>query len=286
MMFILLFTVILYSGQSLFLRLYNASRDGKGELQFTVFYGVCAGVCTLAVNKFGFAPSVATVLLGLVNAAVLVTYNVSMSRAGGLGSYAFMMICVLTGGILVPLVYDMLYNGSTFNLMQIIAVVLMLVSFVIMNLDGIKEKKSGKYLIWCLILFIANGTYGILMNLQQTMMEFTQRSEMIITTFLGSGIITAVLGFVKEKGKFISDFKMSGKSAFHMLLSAVCATIAVNLYLFVMKNINLTVLNVVDNGGVLVVSALLAFLLFKEKPAPRTLAGIVLSCASIVMLCL
>ena len=71
-----------------------------------------------------------------------------------------------------------------------------------------------------------------------------------------------------------------------MFLSALCATIAVNLFLYTMSGINLTVLNVVDNGGVLVVSAILAFVLFKEKPAPRTIAGIVLSCASIVMLCL
>ena len=286
MMYLLIFTVLLYSGQSLFLRLYNASRGGRGEMQFTVFYGLFAGLCTLAINRFSYAPSTATVLLGLINAVVLVTYNISMNRAGGLGSYAFMMICVLTGGILVPMVYDMLYNKSSFNAMQIIAVVLMLVSFVIMNIDGIREKKSGKYLIWCLVLFIANGTYGILMNLQQTVMEFTQRSEMIITTFVGSGIVTAAMGLVKDRKGLIGGFRMSLKSALLMLLSALCATIAVNLFLYTMSGINLTVLNVVDNGGVLVVSAILAFVLFKEKPAPRTIAGIVLSCASIVMLCL
>ena len=286
MIYLLYFTVLLYSGQSLFLRLYNASRGGKGEMQFTVFYGMFAGLCTLAVNGFSYAPSAATVLLGLINAAVLVTYNISMSRAGGLGSYAFMMICVLSGGILVPMVYDVLYNKSSFSALQIVAVVLMLIAFVIMNIDGIREKKSGKYLVWCLILFFANGAYGVLMNLQQTIMDFTQRSEMIITTFIGSGLITAALGLVKAPKSLISGFRMSAKSAMLMLLSAVCATVAVNLFLYAMSGINLTVLNVVDNGGVLVVSALLAFLLFREKPEPRTLTGIVLSCASIVMLCL
>lgn len=286
MIYLLAFTVLLYSGQSLFLRLYNASRGDSGEMQFTIFYGLFAGLCTLAVGGFTYAPSLATVLLGLVNAVVLVTYNISMSRAGSLGSYAFMMICVLTGGILVPMVFDVLYNKSSFTVLQLIAVVLMLIAFVIMNIDGIREKKSGKYLIWCLILFVANGTYGILMNLQQTMMEFTQRNEMIITTFVGSGIVTAVSGLVKNPKGLISGFRMSLKSLGFMLLSAVCATVAVNLFMYCMSGINLTVLNVVDNGGVLVVSAILAFLLFKEKPETRTIVGIVLSCASIVMLCL
>jgi len=286
MMLLLVVTVLLYSGQSLFLRLYNASRDGAGEMQFTAFYGVFAGLCTLALNRFAFAPSTATVLLGLLNAAVLVTYNVSMSRAGGLGSYAFMMICVLSGGILVPMVYDAFYLGSSFSGLQYAAVALMLISFVIMNLDGLREKKSGRYLNWCLILFFANGAYGVLMSLQQTMMEFTQRNEMIITTFLGSGLITAAMAMIRSPRGFISGFRMGGRSVLMMCLSAVCATVAVNLYLYVMPYINLTVLNVVDNGGVLAVSAVLAFVVFHEKPAVRTIAGILLACASIVMLCL
>ena len=286
MILLLAATVLLYSGQSLFLRLYNASRNGAGEMQFTAFYGVCAGLCTLALNGFSFAPGKMTVLLGLINAVVLVVYNVSMSRAGSLGSYAFMMICVLSGGILVPMVYDAFWLGSEFGAMRVTGVALILAAFVIMNLDGLREKKSGRYLIWCLILFFANGAYGVLMSLQQNAMEFTQRNEMIITTFLGSGIITAIAGLVRAPGGFIKGFRMSARSLLMMCLSAACATVAVNLYLYVMKDINLTVLNVVDNGGVLVVSALLAFVIFREKPEARRIAGIILSCASIVLLCL
>ena len=276
--------VMLYSFQSLFLKLYTSSRSGAGELQFSVFYGACAGICTLALNGFSYAPSWITVLLGLVNALVLLTYNITMGRTGSLGSYAFMMICVLSGGILVPMVYDALYLKSSFGPLQIAAVILMLASFVVMNLDGIKEKKSGKYLAGCITLFCANGAYGVLMSLQQTLMDFTQRSEMIITTFMGMGLITAVSSIVKSTRALIDGFRMSARSALFMALSAVSATIAVNMLLYAMKSINLTVLNVVNNGGVLAVSAIFAFVIFREKPAARTIVGIIMACASIVML--
>ncbi|MBQ4089136.1 MAG: hypothetical protein IJC56_04560 [Clostridia bacterium] len=278
--------IILYSFQSLFLRLYNASRNGQGEMQFSVVYGLCAGICTLAINGFVYAPSWITVLLGVINAGVLLTYNISMGRAGSLGSYAFMMICVLTGGILVPMVYDAVYLKNSFNAVQLIAVALMIAAFIVLNLDGIKEKKSGKYLLFCVILFFANGAYGIFMNLQQNLMEFTQRNEMIITTFLGTGIVTAIMAAVKSPRELISGFRMSAKSAAFMMGSAISATIAVNMMLYAMKVINFTVLNVVANGGILVVSSVYAFVLFKEQATVRKLIGIAMACASIVMLSL
>lgn len=278
--------VLLYSFQSLFLRYYTMSRNGRGALQFSVVYGVTAGIFTLAIGGFSYAPSVLTLSLGLINAVMLLLYNTCMSRAGSLGSYAFMMICVLSGGILVPMAYDALCWGAGFSAMQLMAVAIILAAFVVMNLEGFREKKSGRYLVWCLALFVANGAYGVIMNLQQRLMEYTQHTEMIVTSFLGMGVITAAVAFAKSPRMFLEDFRMSGKSLVFMLASAISATLAVNLMMYSMQRVNLTVLNVINNGGVLVVSAIFAFVLFHEKPAPRTLVGMVLACVSIVMLSL
>lgn len=286
MIMIFVLMVMLYSFQSLFLKYYNMSRGGRGEMQFSVVYGAVAGICTLAVNGFSYAPSTATLAIGLINALMLLTYNISMSRAGALGSYAFMMICLLSGGILVPMVYDALYWGTSFTPVQLIAVAFMIAAFVVMNLDGFREKKSGRYLIWTIILFAANGAYGVLMNLQQRLTNYAQHSEMIITSFLGMSVITVILALAKSPKSFVNDLRMSAKSAIFMLASAVSATVAVNLFMYSMQRVDLTVLNVINNGGVLVVSAIFAFVLFGEKPAVRTIIGIATACVSIVMLSL
>lgn len=280
----LLVMATLYSFQSLFCRMYTNARNGQGATQFTVVYAAFAGICTLAVNGFAYAPSRTTLLLGVINALVLLTYNVSMVKCGSLGSYAFMMICVLSGGILVPMFYDAIYLNFAFSPLQIIAVVLIIAAFIVLNLDGIRAKKNAQYLMWCAILFVVNGMYGVFMNLQQILTDFTERSEMIITTFLGMGIVTATFELLVHRKKFLNDFRMEKKALVPMVLSSISATLAVNLLMQVMKNVNVTVLSVVNNGGVLVLSAIFAFTVFKEKMEKHTLIGMLMACASIVML--
>jgi len=285
-MFYLPFTVMLYSFQSLFNRLYTAERRGRGALPFTVGYGLIVGVCTLALNGFAYRPAMPTLVLGLINGVALLIYNVSMVKCGTLGSYAIMMIAMLSGGILVPMVYDMLYLGTQFSALQLFAVALMLVAFVVMNLDGFKGKKEVPYLIWCAILFAANGLYGVMLNLQQNLMHFTQRNEMIITTFLGTAVLITVFELLFARKSFVEDCRMSGKAWLFMALSSISATVAVHLLLLAMAAVNVTLLNVVNNGGVLVVSAVFAFTLFREKLDLRKGIGIAAACVSIVLLSL
>ena len=284
MLFMLFILALLCSFQSLFCRLYSSSRDGEGAVQFSVFYAAFVGVCTLAVNRFAYAPSGITVLLGLINAMMLLTYNIAMVKCGSLGSYAFMMGCSLSGGILVPMVYDALYLGYVFSLFQLAAIALILLAFVLMNLDGFAEKTNGRYLLWCGILFVANGLYGVLMNLQQTLMNFTMRNEMIITTFLGMALMTGAFQMLVARKRFLDGFRMSRRSALHLFLSALSATLAVNLMMILMKSVNITMLSVIDNGGVLVLSALYAFTLFKEKPKPIGMLGLLLVGVGVIML--
>ena len=284
MLFMLFVLALLFSFQSLFCRLYASARDGEGAVQFSVFYAAFVGVSTLAFNRFAYAPSGITVLLGLINAMILLTYNIAMVRCSSLGSYAFMMVCSLSGGILVPMVYDALYLGYVFSPFQLAAIALILIAFVLMNLEGFTEKKNARYLLWCAILFAANGLYGVFMNLQQTLMNFTMRNEMIVTTFLGMALMTSAFQMLVGRKEFLRGFQMSCRAALHAFLSALSATLAVNLMMILMKSVNITMLSVMDNGGVLVLSALYAFTLFKEKPKPSGMLGLLLVGVGVIML--
>lgn len=276
--------VLFATGQSLFCRMYTSAQNGRGAVQFSVLYAFLAGVCTLAIGGFRYAPSGTTLLLGALNAVMLLTYNIAMVHAGNLGSFAFLMIGVLSGGILVPMAYDLIFLGTRLNAWQIAAVAMMLVSFVMMNRDGLSGKKSGAYLAWVGVLFLVNGLYGTLMGLQQNAMEFTQRSEMIVTTYLGTAVIGTLFSLVRERGEFFRGFRMSGRAAAFLGASALCCTGSVNLLLYAMKLVRLTVLNVTVNGGVLVISAGLAYFVFREKMTAWKIAGIGLAAVSVILL--
>lgn len=278
--------VLLYTGQSLFCRLYTAKRGGDAGVCFAVCYGAIVGLGTLVLSGFRIVPSRTTLVLGLLNAMILLLYNVSLVRAGSLGSYAFMMVLNLSGGILIPMLYDVLWLRTPIGVTGILGVLVTIGSFLLMNPLGSAGRMSKRYLIWVGLLFLANGLYGTVMNLQQRLSEFSQRNEMITVTFLGMAVVTFLIRFGREGKGFLASFRMGGKAFGFLLLSSLCALTAVHLLLIVMKHVDLTVLTVADNGGVLVLSTLCAFLLFHEPANRRTVLGMLAACLGIVLMSL
>lgn len=283
--------VVLYSFQSLFLKLfsarYPAEKSAQASTVFNISYGAFAGVTTLCAMGFRFSASRVTLICGLVNAATLLAYNVSMIQASRRGSYAFQMIAMLFGGIVVPMLHSVIFLGDRLSVMQCAAVALMLASFVLMNLQGLSLKGSGKsFLLWCLALFLSNGLYGILMNYQQLRMNGAERNEMIVLTYLGMAALCALFQGARDPKGLASGFRMPVKPLAFLLTCCLCATLASHLLLYVLTMVDSTVLYTIDNGGVLALSVLYSCVLFHEKLNRFQIAGIALSLASIIMLSL
>lgn len=271
--------------QSAFLRCYTDKRaDGKGAFQYSVFYAGWIGFVTLALNGFRYNPSSITVVLGLINCAVFALYSIGMVKSMNLGPYTFLMVCMLSGGILVPFLYDSIALRTPISLYRFAGIAIMLASFAVMNPEGFREKKSGKFLFWCAMLFIANGFYGVLMNTQQRLANYTQRSEMIITTYLGMALISFIIETAVNRKNFLADYRMPKIAWLFMFLSATCATVAQNTTLMIMKYFDITQVSVITNGGVLAGSGLLAFTLFREKFRVRVLIGMLMAGTAIVLL--
>ena len=281
--------VVLFSLQSLFMKLFSQSypsSDGaRTTTVFSVVYGLFVGAATLAVAGFHLAPSGTTWLLGCLNAAALFTFNMSMIQASRLGSYSIQMISLLFGGIIVPMVYGVIVLGETLTALQIAAVFIMLVSFVLMNLQGLSLKSaSGRFLGWCLAVFLANGFYGVLMNEQQNRMAGAERSEMIAITFFGMALMYIVLQLIRDPAVLRTGFRMSKRSAVYLVVCCSIATVAVHMILYILTLVDQTVLYTIDNGGGVILSVVYSRLLFKEKLSVPQLIGAGMALVSIVML--
>ncbi|MEG0766347.1 MAG: EamA family transporter [Clostridia bacterium] len=289
--FLLFIMVLLFTGQSFFLKCYsqNQSSDvGQSNATFSIVYGAFAGIATLLLGAGKYAPTLPTLLLGGMNALMLLLFNTASLQGNQRGSYAFLMITSLSGGILVPLVCNCLFQGEVLNVWQLLAIVLMLASFVVMNLKGMTFSGVAKtYYFWCALVFLTNGLYGVLMDYQGRLTGGTQTNEMIITTFLGMSLATFCIQCIRQPRTLRTMFCMRRKALAFLLLTCTCATCAVNLLLrLLLITPSATVLYAVNNGSVLVCSALLAYTLLHEKPTASRVIGIGLSCASILMLSL
>ena len=253
--------ILFFSFQSLFTRLYSANYAGpdagKATPVFSVCYGVFIALASFLVGGMTFAPSWQTILLGLLNAGMLIFYNTSIIEAGNRGSYSFLMVASMFGGILVPMAIGLLFLGETLSGLQVVAVVMMLISLVLMNVRTISFKGASRsYYIWCIVLFFANGLYGAINNLQAQVMNGAERTEMLTILYLASALAAIATELVKGQGKqLVQGFKMGRKSAIYMVITCLSATAAANLLLYILTLMSSSVLYTIDSGAVLVLSS-------------------------------
>lgn len=307
MQVILIITIIvLYSLQTLFCNFFDKKYKGSKDLSplvFCILQGAFIVVFTLVWMAFdidassagisakwigfNFSPSIFTICIGFLNAFALFGYNIAIIKAGAKGSYAFMNVAMLFGGIVLPAIYEMC-TGSALAIHQYVAIAVMLISFVLMNYKDMKLKGTAfVYYIYCVILFVCNGLYGTFLKIQNVHAE-NESNEMIIFTFGGMGLIALVQLALKEKKNMSQAFKMGKSAVLPLVLCLVVSAMAINVYMLLIPLLGnvVTILYTIDNGGVLVLSAIYSVVIFKEKIDVLKFMGIILAVLSIVALAL
>lgn len=282
-----LLCVLLYTGQSFFNRMFSGSYKGASEIATPVFsslYGAIVVVLTLLLNGGRFSPSLPTVLFGMGDGVILFVYNLSMIQAARRGPYTFQSILMLFGNVVVCLLFAALFWGDHITGIQFLGIAIMLAAFVVLNAGGLKFTGIRKgYFFWVIMLFLTNGFYGVLMDSQQRVIS-NERNEMIILVFLTLAVISVGYLLIMKKGKIREAYVMEKRAAAFVVLSSLCAGFAVYLLMQLLKSVPSYILFTVTNGGVLVFSALLSFVILREKPTKLTILGVVLSVVSIVLL--
>lgn len=282
------FCVLCYTGQNFFNKLYAIRYPGPAAAAtpvFSVIYGLLTGLATLVYNGFRFQPGGITLGLGILCGGMLFLFNLCLINASRSGPYAFQSIMMLFGNTLLPLLFSILWWRDQLTLRQLAGIVVMLLSFVIFNRKGLRFEEAKKgYFLWVCLLFLANGFYGILMDSQQRVMQQTQRSEMIIITFLVSALISLVYLLITQKKQAAKAFRMGGKNWACALSSSVCAALAINILMLALRFVPASILYTVNNGGVLILCALLGVIAFHEKLEKHMLTGLAVAVLGLVIL--
>jgi len=252
---------------------------------FTAMFGLSIGLVSWAIGGFQITVNPYTVLFGGLNAIALFLYNLSMIRAGQRGSYSFMMICMLVGGTICPMFHEVLFLNGVLSVVQIVGIILMCIAFVVMNLKGLTLKGSNlQYLFWCLVLFVSNGSYTIINNLQQILTNHADRSMMLLFSYTGSAVLAFAYHLISRKREAFCDYCVGKKAAGWLLASCASAVISANLLFIMFARMDATILYTIINGGIIVGSVIYAFFVFRERPSKSQLVGILISVVSIVLL--
>ncbi len=285
MVLVIALVILLYTMQSLFTRLFTDKYPGDKSLTTPVFAVVCGLIVTVVsfcFSGFSFHFSGLTVLLGVINAAVLYCYDATIIKASGSGPYSTLMAFSISGGIILPAL--VLWFTDGFLWMQLVSIIAIFGSvLLICQKEGEEKteeyKKNNKiFLITCTLLGVSNGIYGVLLSLQQSMTGVEEKEEMVVITFMGAALISLVQIIVKEKKKTLAAFRQNKLSLSFLLVASVVSALAINALVIALDGINQTVVYTFDNAGVLMLSAVASAVFFKEKLSVKNIVGCIIAC--------
>ena len=306
--------ILLYTLQSLFSKMYNDNYPGNPTYAadvFTVACGVVVGIVSLCFTGFQFGSfRWETLLLGLVNTAILYGYEQFIIKASGKGPYSIMMVFNLGGGIIVPALISPLlpftvFNGGMFAV-QMVAIVVICISIYLVSAkkeekteDTDSKKNLKAFFLLSALLAIVNGLYGVVYVVHYGLMEYAfaglgtealatainqQKQMLIIYSFAGAAIIAIIRLIEAEKKKAHLTFIQNKKSLLYLILAAVVSAMAVNILVLLVGIVNETLLYTFDNAGVMLLSALASALIFKDKLSPKNIIGCVIMTLALVMM--
>ena len=281
--------IVMYTLQSFFCKVYSDHYPGQCTMASPVFCmvsGCVVALVGLAVSGFSFTPSWQTVLLGVLNAVVLIAYNTCLIRASGSGPYSVLMVFMLSGGILVPAVVSLLF-GDRLSVVQWLSVALIVGAIWLVSRKEQDQRVSGAgFFLLCGGLFLTNGLYGSLFDLQQRLTGSEEKEEMVIITYLLTAVGAAAAAFLRRGKRLPGDFRQTRKSLVFLLLCSVVMAAAIHLLVYILPLVNVTILYTFDNAGVLLFSVLCSCVFFREKLSAWNIAGCVLMCAGLICMSL
>ena len=282
--------ILLYTMQNLFCRIYTGYYPGQKHNASPV-YTVISGLTVAAVTFFfagcSFSASPLTVLFAVLNAAALVGYNAFIVKASQTGSYSILMVFAIAGGISIPALVARIGFGDPLSVLKALSLVGIFVSVYMVSYkkeEDSEEKRKNRavFLLVCTGLAICNGAYGTLLDVQQRITGESEKEEMVIMTFLIGAVVAAVQLILSERKNSFSAFKQSKRSVVFLVLCAVISALAINLMVYIIRLVDVTVLYTFDNSGVMVLSVLASWVLFKEKLLPINIIGCLMMCAALV----
>ena len=308
-MIYLALTCTFFSVQFIFSKLYQKNSNGSinASLWMTIFYAIYS-IVFFGV-QIGFTPEISTsaVIYALLYSVAGIFTTLSSIIGMSLGRVSTITTFMLLGGMVLPFIYGVTVLNEAITIPKVIAIVIMIVSLIpslISKEEGDNKEQDKKkhmlYILVLLVVFIGNGAISIITNASQKAPDAvsTENYMFIIAVIqiiiaLTTAIIIALKNKKAEENFTKSLFSGVGRSYTlkAILLAFLCSALygvcnsLGNVFSLACVNANMdaSIQFPVISGSVIVLTALIAWALFKETPKKKDWISIVLSVAGVIL---
>ena len=244
---------------------------------FNALLGLFTAIIFFWINGFKADFSVFSFLMAMAVNILVITYNIIGFRLLKSGTMAIYTMFLMSGGMILPYVFGLVFLGESFSALRMAGLVLILLGVIFSNTGG--GKINTKQLIMCIAVFVLNGFVSITSKLHQTQTTFrTVKTEDFVLIgglfkFVFAGIMYLIY---KNKDKQ----KTGDNNAFIPLviiaLSAVAGGVSYLLQLNGAMALPASVLYPFITGGGIVMSSLAGVIVFGDKLSKNVVVSIVL----------
>ena len=240
-------------------------------------YSICIVIFGVLLFREGI--SIYTVVLAVVFGIVTALSSFYRMRSLATGPMHITLL-ITTSSMIIPTLSGMFF-GERFSLLKLLAM-FVLIFFIYLSLESSSNMKvNKKWLFFCLLAFISQGMIGVLQKVHQTSEHKGEVTAFLFVSFIFSLIYSRIM----IKGK-LKEVKLNKKIVMLAGVSGLCT--------FCMNFLNLKLSGLlpsqlffpVVNGSSIVLSSLMAVIIFKEKLSKKQLIGLVGGIISLIMICI
>lgn len=246
--------VILFSSQFLFNQKFQeqCGSDLNASMLFSLLSSICGFAVLFAINGFKTDFSLFSFLMGIAYSAVGLLYTFASIKAFEKVNLAAYSVFAMLGGMLIPSVFGILFNGEEISLLKILCYVFTVAAL----LFTVEFKGEKKYYAF---VFVLNGLTGVISVIHQsnTVYHIVDSMSFLILA-RASASIMCIPFCVKH---FNSVRKMITKSSVVYSFGFAIFCGVGNLFVLIaLKHLPASVQYPIITGGVMLVSLIISIM--------------------------
>ncbi len=225
------------------------------------------------IGGFKLEFSAYSLIMATAMATLAICYNIISFRILKDGNMALYTLFLMTGGMLVPYVWGVVFLDEPLTVIRSIGVLFIIAAVIFSNTGAKKPDKIQ--LLLCITVFILNGFVSVVSKLHQidTVHNAVSATGFVIFTGLVKCIVSAAaIPIVKKRtGGELPKIK---PVLYFIIISAVVSGLSYMLQLVGAENLPATVLYPIVTGGTIIFTSIAGMLAFRERPSVQQWIGI------------
>lgn len=255
---------------------------------FNSLYFVIVVVLMMALNTRPEGISLQTLLIAVPFGILFVVTILLYMKAMEHGPLSFSSL-LFSFGLLMPILYGVLFFHESVSLLQITALVLLFLTFYLgsVSTESGSRKFNAKWLILCIWALIGNGFIMVLAKAHQMLSPGREVKEFLIVGF-GTAAVLSLLIMLRQR--YIAGQRtphlVQWKFALLVLGAGITTAFGNQIVLELSGRLPAIIQFPVMNGGIVLMSSVLSVLVFREKLTRRKWMGLALGLVALVIICL